>query len=342
MKYFKSLLLLAITTFAAWLFHNILPSRDLIMLYLLAVVFTAFRWGSGPAVMASFASVLIFDFFFVFPHFSFIAVYAQDWVLLAVFFSVGFLISNLTAKAREGAKKVQAMELLREKEKLQSVLLSSVSHDLRTPLASITGTLSGLLHQPDMDPATRQELVETAYGESSRLNQLVGNLLDMTRLEAGAAKVSLESCEVQDLVGAALNLFPKNRLESYKIKTHFDAGLPEVKMDFTLMMKVLMNLIDNALKYSPEGSQIDIQAKMTDEGFCLEILDEGPGIPEKDLRKVFEKFYRVENRTIGTGLGLSICKGIVEAHHGKITAENLPGRGAKFAVILPPAHWVKE
>ena len=151
LPYFTSVLLVTAASLLAWLFQSILPSRDLIMLYLLAVVVVALRYGRGPAVAASFLSVLVFDFFFVTPQFSFIAVYTQDWVALAVFLIVGLLISALTAQAKESAHKVQTMELLREKEKLQNVLLSSVSHDLRTPLASITATLSNLFYNQEID-----------------------------------------------------------------------------------------------------------------------------------------------------------------------------------------------
>lgn len=334
--YFMTILLVALATAVAEFFYVLFPSRDLIMFYLLAVVVISLRWGSGPAILGSFLSVLVFDYCFVPPRFGFIAIHNQDWIALAAFLIVGLSISALTAREHENSRKIQAIEILREKEKFQSVLLHSVSHDLRTPLASITATLSNLFYNKGLDNETREELVAAAYGESARLNQLVGNLLDMTKVEAGALKVSLKPCDIRDLAGAALGQFPKERLERRSVRAGI-ADLPEVCLDFTLMMKVLVNLVDNALKYSPEDSPVEIEGEIREGKLFIEVLDYGHGIPEKELPHIFEKFYRGEHPdTPGTGLGLAICKGIVEAHNGKIWAENRGAkRGTKMVIQLP-------
>ena len=235
------------------------------------------------------------------------------------------------------AEQASQAEILRATEKLQTALLNSISHDLRTPLASITGVLSSLRLDDDLiDANTRHELVETAFGEAERLNRLVGNLLDMTRLESGTLKISLQPCDVQDVIGSALNALA-TRLEDHPVQVDIAANLPLVPIDFVLINQVLINLLDNAAKYSPETGPIEIRALPHEDFLEIDIEDSGPGIPHEDLERIFEKFYRVKRfeHVVGTGLGLSICKGIIEAHGGKIWAENRPEGGGKFVFTLP-------
>ncbi len=235
------------------------------------------------------------------------------------------------------AEQASQTEILRATERLQTALLNSISHDLRTPLASITGVLSSLrMEDGFLDAETRRELVETAFGEAERLNRLVGNLLDMTRLESGALKISLQPCDVQDVVGSALNALA-TRLEGHPLSIEIPPELPLVPIDYVLINQVLINLLDNAAKYSTDAGSIDIQAEQVDNAVQIAIGDRGPGIPEEDLQHIFEKFFRVKRfeNVVGTGLGLSICKGIVETHDGKIWAENRPGGGVKMIFTLP-------
>ena len=236
------------------------------------------------------------------------------------------------------AEEASQAQILRATEKLQTALLNSISHDLRTPLASITGVLDSLrMDEGFLDPETRQELVETAYGEAVRLNRLVGNLLDMSRLEAGSIRISLQPCDVQDIVGAALNALG-TRLEGHSLTIDVPQDIPLVPMDYVLVNQVLINLLDNAAKYSPEFGPIAVSARqVNNEQVQIAIDDRGPGIPEEDLQRIFEKFYRVKRfeNVVGTGLGLSICKGIVEVHGGKIWAENRQGGGVRLAFTLP-------
>jgi len=235
------------------------------------------------------------------------------------------------------AEEASQAEILRATEKLQTALLNSISHDLRTPLASITGVLDSLrMDDGILDPAIRRELAETAYGEAERLNRLVGNLLDMSRLESGTLRISLQPADIQDVVGAALNALG-HRLDDHPIRVDIPGDLPLVPMDYVLINQVLINLIENAAKYSPEDGPITISAQPIENGVKVVIDDAGPGIPEEDLQHIFEKFYRVKRfeNVVGTGLGLSICKGIVEVHGGKIWAENHPDGGVQMAFTLP-------
>ncbi len=247
---------------------------------------------------------------------------------------------NQVAIAIEGARLVEQAhqtELLEATEKLQTALLNSISHDLRTPLVSITGALSSMQESgPALDEEVRESLIETARGEAERLNRLVGNLLDISRLEAGGMQLHREACDVQELIGSALEQIG-TPLKDHLVNVEISPKIPLVPLDFVLFSRVLVNVIDNALKYSPLEKPIEIRARVSKQDLEISIADRGEGIPVDDLERIFDKFYRVQrpDNVSGTGLGLSICKGIVEAHHGCIQAENRRGGGAIFRIRVP-------
>ena len=171
------------------------------------------------------------------------------------------------------------------------------------------------------------------------MNRLVGNLLDMTRLEAGALKVTREACDAEDLVGSALGQM-EERLVGRDVKVSIDGKTPMISVDFVLMVHVISNLMDNALKYSAPGSPLEVVARREGEEVWISVLDQGIGIPTEDLEKVFDKFYRVQRpeQVTGTGLGLAICRGIVEAHGGRMWAEQRDGKGTRMTIALPMAE----
>ncbi len=245
-----------------------------------------------------------------------------------------------TALALERARLAEEAERAQvhaETERLRNSLLSSVSHDLRTPLASITGAASTLLEgEARLDPATRRDLLEALHEEADRLNRLVQNLLEMTRLEAGALQPRAEWHPIEEVVGAALGRFAK-ALAHRTVTTRIPHELPLVPMDDVLIEQVLINLIDNVLKYTPPGSPIEVSAEDTDGAVLVEIADRGPGLPPGEERLIFEKFHRSDAgpSTRGAGLGLAICRGIVQAHGGRIWAENRPGGGVAVRFTLP-------
>jgi len=235
------------------------------------------------------------------------------------------------------SRQAEQAQILQARENLERALLNSISHDLRTPLATVTGVLSSLQDaESRLDETSRRELLDTASAEAARLNRFVGNLLDMTRIEAGAVRLNFEPCDVQDLVGCALAAL-EPRLGSREVSLRMLPVMPLVPMDLVLMTQVLVNLLDNSLKYSPPDSPIEVVASTEATWLVLEVADRGPGVPEHDLKRVFDKFYRipVPEGAGGTGLGLSICKGIVEAHGGGIVAENRPEGGLRIVIRLP-------
>jgi two-component system sensor histidine kinase KdpD len=224
-----------------------------------------------------------------------------------------------------------------ETERLRSSLLSAVSHDLRTPLSVITGASSTLLDSArSLDEKVRGELVASILDESERLNRLVANLLDMTRLQAGALEVKKQWQPVEEVVGAALARLSR-QLKDHPVTTHIPPDLPFAPLDDLLVQQVLVNLLENATRYTPSGTPIEVSAREEDNSISIEVADRGPGLPPGEPRRLFEKFYRAgesASRT-GAGLGLAICRGIVQLHGGKIQAENRPGGGALFRFWLP-------
>jgi two-component system sensor histidine kinase KdpD len=328
--YLISVGLVLIMTLLGEFLKGRLEPTNIVMFYLLAVVIAAIRWGQGPAIVTSVLSVLAFDFFLVPPY---LTLNVHDFEYLftfAAFLAVGLIVSTLTSKVR-------AQIIQRQTEKLHTALLSSISHDLKTPLVSISGALSALLDSKSLlDARQKQELLETAREEAVRLDRIVNNLLDMTRTESGVLRISKKPCDLRDFIGTCLEQI-KDKIGSRNVKINIPKNMPEVAVDFPYMLKAFLNVIDNALKYSPEDSSIEIEASCIGGKARVSVRDYGYGIPKEDLGLIFNKFYRVERaqNVPGTGLGLSISKNIIEAHAGHIRAENIPGNGTAFIIELP-------
>ena len=237
------------------------------------------------------------------------------------------------------ARDVDQAKILAETEKLRTALLTSISHDLRTPLASILGAVTSLRsYSPLYDAKTRDELLATAQDETERMSRFVNNLLDMTRLDSGALAPRIEACDLHDLVGSALNR-ARNLLAQHRTAVHIPHDMPMLMLDFMLMEQVLVNLLDNAAKYAPAGSVIEVVAQAHKYAVTIEVRDEGPGIPAEDVLRIFDPFFRVkqaDRKTAGTGLGLAVCRGFVQAMDGRITAGNRRERvGAVFTIEFP-------
>ncbi|MCX7014717.1 MAG: sensor histidine kinase KdpD, partial [Candidatus Sumerlaeota bacterium] len=224
-----------------------------------------------------------------------------------------------------------------EAERLRSSILSSVSHDLRTPLATILGSSGSLLDAwATLDDATRRALIADIHEEAERLSRLIANLLEMTRLEGGALELRREPQPLEEIVGAALSALDK-RLRGRALETRLPDDLPLVEVDGLLVQHVLINLIENALNYAPADRPIRVEGRAVERGVEVLVEDFGPGLAPGEEDAVFEKFYRGKNsaRTPGSGLGLAICRGIIEAHGGRISAANRPEGGALFRFTLP-------
>jgi len=226
--------------------------------------------------------------------------------------------------------------LLEESERIYKILLNSVSHELRTPLTTITGASTSLLDDVvESRPEIRKALVVEIYKASGRLNRLVGNLLDISRLESGMMKLNLQEHEPGDLVNVVMHSL-ENELTEHKVLIDIPDGLPMIKIDFVLMEQALVNLVYNAVNHTPPGTAINISAGFSGNSFRISVKDNGPGLIPEEIPFLFDKFQKgTSSSTGGTGLGLSICRGIVEAHNGTITAVNNPEGGAGFTITLP-------
>jgi two-component system sensor histidine kinase KdpD len=254
-----------------------------------------------------------------------------------------------SALAIERVRLVEDLERAKraaEADRLRSALLTSISHDLKTPLAAVLGA-AGTLRDLSSALSEREkaDLLATIVDEAERLNRFIANLLDMTKLESGALVPNAAPHDIGEIVGSALRRASKI-LAHHHVELEFAADLPMLELDAVLFEQVLFNLLDNAAKYSPHGTTIRIQSWREQDSVCLQVLDEGAGIPPEELEHIFDKFYRVEKGDqvrAGTGLGLAISRGFIEAMHGTITAANRTDRtGAVFAIKLPIPSETKQ
>jgi two-component system sensor histidine kinase KdpD len=239
------------------------------------------------------------------------------------------------------ADDIDEARVLAETERLRAALLTSISHDLRTPLASIIGAISSLRAYPERyNAAMRAELMATIEDEAERLNRFVGNLLDMTRLESGALQIKTDRIDLAEVIETALRRAARI-LSPFRVAVELAPDLPMLPVDAVLFEQVLFNLLDNAAKHSAPGAPIRITADRAGGMVRIAVIDAGDGIPPGDLEAIFDKFHRVraaDQRPAGTGLGLAVCRGFVEAFGGRIEASNrTDGRGAVLTVILPAA-----
>lgn len=235
------------------------------------------------------------------------------------------------------AEQAREAQTYAESEKLRTALFNSLSHDLRTPLSSIIGAVTGLLEEENVyTPEARRDLLQTIKQGAMRMHRFVNNLLDMARLESGMLKLKKEWCDLQDIIGVVANRF-SDTFRSRKLDIKLEPDLPLVQADFVLIEQVLINIIDNAIKYSPPESSITITAGQSGDKIEVSVIDRGHEVPEKDLNNIFDKFYRIQSpmQASGTGLGLAICKGFIDAHGGSIWAENILDTGVKITFTLP-------
>jgi two-component system, OmpR family, sensor histidine kinase KdpD len=236
------------------------------------------------------------------------------------------------------AEEAEQARWLAESEKLHTALLNSISHDLRTPLASITGAVTGLLTEEHVyDPGQRRSLLETIKEGAQRMNRFVMNLLDMVSIEGGILRLGREWCDMEDIVGVSL-ADTRDVLQGHRVEVVIPQGLPLVQVDFILIEHVLINLLENAAKYSSADSDISLKVLSKDKELLVSVTDGATVIPTTERQRVFDKFHRLQSgrNAAGTGLGLAICKGIVEAYGGRIWIEPaLGGKGNKFSFTLP-------
>jgi two-component system sensor histidine kinase KdpD len=262
--------------------------------------------------------------------------------------AVGLLVSNVADNVRRQAARTSALALERarlaeeaqrvhaevQSTRLRNALLSSVSHDLRTPLAVMQGAATALLDDDAISGERRREYLNQIADEAGHLNRLVGNLLAMTALQAGELRVTKSWQPLEEIVGVALNRL-EEALGTRPVEVQIAEDASLVPADEMLLRQVLVNLIENATRYTPPDARLFIASRRTAEGIEIEVADSGPGVRPSEEQAIFEKFHRASTTAGGMGLGLTICRGIVSAHGGRIWCENRKEGGASFRFVLP-------
>jgi K+-sensing histidine kinase KdpD len=334
-EYLISLSVVALCTIISIPLRLRLALSTFAMLYLLGVIVVSMRCRRRAAVLNALLSVTAFYYFCVPVHDSFVLEDSNYIITLLVMLIAALVISTLTFRIRAQAAEVINAEIAVQTERTRNAVLSAVSHDIKTPLSAIYGAATSLLEESDrLDESQRQDLIESIAADSERLNRLVVNLLEMTRLEAGI-ELRRDWYPLEEIIGAALTRVEK-LLRGRTITTNIPPELPLIRVDDVLIQEVFTNVLENAGKYTPPGMPIEIAAVESGQRVLVFISDSGPGFAAGDEERVFEKFFRGKADGIrGAGLGLAICRAIIQRHEGRISAANRPGGGAVLTIELP-------
>jgi two-component system sensor histidine kinase KdpD len=315
---------------------NLAGYRVVALVLLLTVSILAMFLDIVPVMVAALLSALIWDFFFIPPRYTFQIGTTEDALMLLMYFFIALINAVFTNKIRQIEKEAREKEEKEHTIRLYNTLLNSLSHELRTPIATILGAADGLLQKNSrLTEENKRQLITEISTASLRLNMQVENLLNMSRLESGFIKPRLDWCDINELVYSVTNKL-QTELTHHNHIISIPEDLPLFKLDFGLMEQILMNLVSNAILYTSPNALIYIKAECIHENCVLTVSDTGKGFPETEIEKVFDKFYRLQNTpTGGTGLGLSIVKGFVQAQNGTIELRNNEWGGAEFKITLP-------
>ena len=333
--------ILIAATLVGLLFSGLkIPEANIIAVYILGVLIISIITSSWMySFLASVISVLAFNFLFTIPRFTLRAYDPSYPVTFGIMFLVALITGSLASRMKEYARESAQAAMQIEKEQLRADLLRSISHDLRTPLTSISGNASNLLsNENEFSQETRMQIYGDIYDDSRWLIKLVENLLSVTRIEDGRMDLRMSAELMDEVIAEAMRHTDRNR-DGRKIEVSSDEEFILGKMDARLIVQVVINLVDNAVKYTPEGAQIRIHTGKKDGMVVVSVSDTGPGIPDEQKSKVFDMFYTGTNRAAdgrrSLGLGLGLCRSIIRAHGGEIWVSDNKPQGAVFTFTLP-------
>lgn len=334
--YLVSTVLIGGVTLLGLALHNLVGYQVVAFMLLVSVALLAMLYDITVVVIAAAASALIWDYFFIPPRFTLTIGSTEDRILLLMYFIVALVHAVLTHRLRHAEQLAREKEARAGQVKFYNTLLNSLSHELRTPITTILGATDSLADdKAALSDADRRDLLRELSSATLRLNQQVENLLGMSRLESGAFVVKKDWVDLRELIYTTLRQL-EPEVTKFRVSVFAPESLPLVKLDFHLMAQVLYNLVNNVIQHAPEGTDIVVRAECAEGVLRLLVSDSGPGFPEAEIPRVFEKFYRLNrSRPGGTGLGLSIVKGFVEAHGGTVSLRNLPLSGAEFTITVP-------
>ena len=333
--------ILIAATLVGLLFSGLkIPEANIIAVYILGVLIISIITSSWMySFLASVISVLAFNFLFTIPRFTLRAYDPSYPVTFGIMFLVALITGSLASRMKEYARESAQAAMQIEKEQLRADLLRSISHDLRTPLTSISGNASNLLsNENEFSQETRMQIYGDIDDDSLWLIKLVENLLSVTRIEDGRMDLRMSAELMDEVIAEAMRHTDRNR-DGRKIEVSSDEEFILGKMDARLIVQVVINLVDNAVKYTPEGAQLRIHTGKKDGMVVVSVSDTGPGIPDEQKSKVFDMFYTGTNRAAdgrrSLGLGLGLCRSIIRAHGGEIWVSDNKPQGAVFTFTLP-------
>ena len=334
-QYFYSILLVCVVAGVCYIFSAYIGYRVVAFILLVTVSLIAMSFDILPVLVSAFISALIWDFFFIPPHFTLQVGTTEDYILLLMYFVIAMVNAVLTYKIRQIEKIAMQKEEKANTVKLYNTILNSLSHELRTPIAAIIGATDNLQnHNAKLSDDNRNELVKEISKASFRLNQQVENLLNMSRLESGFIQPKKDWCDINEVIYEAVKRIEENGI-TQEIKININPAIPLFKLDKGMLEQVIYNLINNSAIYTEADSVINVVAICYADVLKIIIEDNGKGFPKDEINNVFDKFYRLKNtKTGGTGLGLSIVKGFTEAMKGSICLENISTGGARFTINI--------
>ncbi|HZJ38669.1 MAG TPA: DUF4118 domain-containing protein [Chthoniobacterales bacterium] len=336
-QYLMAVAGVAALTVACWLLKSLTGYGAISLIYLLGVLLAGMVLSRGPVLLVAALSAIAWNFLFIPPLFTLHIAKLEDALTFATYFIIALTVGNLTAQLKTREHLAAQVQLAKNSERLRKTLLDCVSHELKTPLAAIGAASQELLRLEPTASNTemlKQLASEIHYG-SHRLHRVVNNLLDMNRLESSVIQPNAEWCDVRELLQSAIEI-ERESLNGREIKLDVPENVPLVLVDHTLIEQAVAKLLANAGSHTPSRLPIEVDAEYQDGQLIICVSDRGPGLPLESVEKLFEKFYRGDGRkTGGLGLGLSIARGFVEAHGGRLVAENRDGGGARFTINLP-------
>jgi two-component system sensor histidine kinase KdpD len=314
------------------------PRFDLVnvaMVYVLAVVVVALRFSRGAAIATATVAVAAFDFLFVPPEGTFTVDDVQYLLTFAIMIAVAIVIAGLARRLREEGEAKARLAVEAETERLRATLLASISHDLRTPLAVMTGASSSLAESGErLPPEERRALAVSVFEQARELSEHVAKLLDMTRLESGPPELARDWTSIGEIVASVLERH-ESRLATHRVLLEIPPDLPLVRVDAALLEQALGNLVENAARHTPAGTVVRIRAAVREEELVVTVEDYGGGIAPGEVEAIFAKFHRGAPQSAGgMGLGLAICRAIVRLHGGRAWAERVPEGGTAFHIAL--------
>jgi len=330
-----SVALVFLVSLACYFTADYIGYRIVALVLLMTVSLVAMLFEFLPVLLAAVLSAIVWNFFFIPPLFTFHINSAEDVLMFLMYFFIALVNAVLTFKIRQADSKARDKEEKEKTIRLYNTLLSSLSHELRTPISAILGAVDTLREsRENLSDGNRMELLLEIDKAGTRLNRQVENLLNMSRLESGTLRLKVDWCDVNELINTVIE--KTETKDRHAIEFIPDEYMPLFKLDAGLLEQVLYNLVHNCIQHTPAGTRISIRVSHQQQSCMISIADNGGGFPDHEIGRVFDKFYRPGNtRAGGSGLGLSIVKGFAEAHGGKVTLENNAQHGATFRVEIP-------